>query len=412
MPHVLCVVAKSPLPPVTGSRVRLKQLIESLTDLGSVSVVVAGPVRDEERRLLEAWDVGRVVLAPTPSRRPSIRERVQWAIGLGPERTWLYRTHAPVVDVLRAELERRPDVLWTSGRTAARFLERLSLPPLMVDVQAPERLIIWSRLRAEARRGGRAGLGRLVQLLLDAPARLIAERRLWSRATLITTVSREDASRIPSRWAAKVRVVANGVNIPEAVIARPQSRRIVFLGNMNYPPNADAARWIVEEIFPRIVAGSPDAELRLVGIAPRHLRASLTAPNVTFTGFVEDLRVELDACSTALLAVRCGAGTKLKVLESLAHGVPVVTTPVGNEGIGTVDDVHVLVRQSASDLAAAVLRVLSDSPLAFRLGRDGREFVARTHGWGNAGAELRDGVRTVLRDRPFTSRPAAGVAAG
>jgi glycosyltransferase involved in cell wall biosynthesis len=409
---VLCLVAKSPLPALTGSRVRIQRLIESLAQLGSVTVIVAANVRDDERRLLERWEVGRVVVAARPPRRPSVLEQVRWAAGLGPERTWLFQTAAPVVEILRTELNRRPDVLWTSGRSAAGFLEGLTLPPLVVDVQAPERLIILGRLGAEARRGGAAGLRRFVQLLLDVPARLSAERRLWSRAALITTVSREDASRIPSQWAAKVRLVGNGVNAPAPAIARSPSPRIVFLGNMNYPPNADAARWIGAEIFPRILAARPDAELRLVGIAPADLRSSLTKPGIVFTGFVDDLRSELETCSVALLALRFGAGTKLKVLESLAHGVPVVTTPIGAEGIGAADEVHLLVRQSAADLADAVLRVLGDSQLACRLGRDGREFVSRTHGWEGAGRALCDAVRALLRDGRPAWRPAAGIVGG
>ena len=403
-PHVLCLLGKSPLPPVTGSRVRIKRLIEGLSELGLMTVVVAGNVSDDERRRLEAWNVGRVVLAPTPPRRPSVLERTQWASGLGPERTWLYRTHAPVVEILRAELGRSPDVLWTSGRGAARLLEGLQLPPLVVDVQGPERLALLREISVAVRRLRPSTAPRLAQLVLDAPGRVKAERLLWSRASLITPVSREDASLIPARWASKVRVVPNGVDIPAPVTVDPNSQRIVFLGNMNYGPNADAAQWIVDKILPRILASRPNAELRLVGIAPEGLRSSLTSPKVTFTGFAEDIRTAFNDASAALLALRSGAGTKLKVLEALAHGVPVVTTPIGNEGIGTVDEEHLLVRESAEDLADSVVRLLSDRELASRLAQNGREFVSRTHGWPHAVAELRAGIETVVSDH----RPSEG----
>ncbi len=395
-PHLLCLVAKSPLPSVTGSRVRIKRLVEGLSELGTLTLVVGANVKDDERRLLESWDVGRVVIAPTPLRRPTVLERLQWSAGLGPERDWLYRTPAPVVEALRAELSRRPDVLWASGRWAACFLEQLPVPPLVVDAQAPERLALSRDIAATLKRLGPSEIPRLAQLVRDAPARLKAERQLWSRATLITPVSQQDAARVPPQWAHKVRIVVNGVDVPPPVAFTPGSRRIVFLGNMNYAPNADAARWIVEKILPRIVAARPDSELRLVGIAPDGLQASLTRPGVTFTGFVEDLRTVFADCSVALLALRYGAGTKLKVLEALAHGVPVVTTAIGSEGLNARDGVQLLVRESAADIAAAVLLVADNPELAASLGRAGREFVVRSHGWPHAAAELRSAIESML----------------
>ena len=81
---------------------------------------------------------------------------------------------------------------------------------------------------------------------------------------------------------------------------------------MNYAPNADAARWITTEIFPQIRSRKADAELMLVGTAPEALRVALARPHVTFAGFVEDLRPVFAACSVAMLAVRDGAGTRLR----------------------------------------------------------------------------------------------------
>jgi glycosyltransferase involved in cell wall biosynthesis len=398
-PHVVCLVAKSPLPPVTGSRLRIKRLVEGLVQLGSVTVVIGANVTDDERRLLQQWQVGRVVIVPAPPRRPTFLERLQWVAGLGPEREWLYRSHAPVVEALREELQRSPDVVWTAGRWAARYLNGLPHPPLVVDMQASERVALAREIASAVRRRGASALPRVAQLAIDARARLTAERWLWSHASLITPVSQHDADRIPPRWAHKARIVINGVDLPETIRESTHAPRIVFLGNFNYEPNAEAAEWIVRIILPHIRAARPDAELRLVGRAPETFRAALAAPGVVFTGFVEDLSEAFGDCSAALLAVRSGAGTKLKVLDALAHGVPVVTTAVGNEGIGTRDGVHVLVRESPTDLANAVLRIFDDPELAARLAANGRDLVAHAHGWPHAAAELRAGIETVLARR-------------
>ena len=196
-PRVLCLVAKSPLPPVTGSRVRIKRLIEGLSKHGLVTVVVAANVSDGERRLLEHWPVGRVLVVGLQPRRPSVAERIVWGLGLGPERTWLYQSHAQVIATLHAELGRRPDVLWVSGRWTARFLNGLPLPPLVVDMQAPERLGLVREVSAMVRRIRFSGVRRLGHLVLDARSRLGAEQQLWARASLITPVSDDDASRVP-----------------------------------------------------------------------------------------------------------------------------------------------------------------------------------------------------------------------
>jgi GT2 family glycosyltransferase len=153
---------------------------------------------------------------------------------------------------------------------------------------------------------------------------------------------------------------------------------LVFVGGFNHPPNEDAVRWLVGEIFPRIHARRPDIALHLIGDIPETERPSLTAPRVQIHGRVADLTPWMEGCRIALAPLRYGAGVKGKVNMAMSHGLPVVATSIAAEGMQLRDGHDILLADDADAFATAVLSLHDDAALWRRLSDGGLDNV-RAH---------------------------------
>lgn len=155
----------------------------------------------------------------------------------------------------------------------------------------------------------------------------------------------------------------------------------VLSGLMDKLVNVDAARYLCREIWPQVRAGIPAARLRLVGPNPsRAVRALGDRAGVEVVGRVPDLRDEIARATAVLVPLRVGTGTKNKVLQSLAMARPVVTTSVGNEGLGAVSGAHLVVADDAAAFAAAMVRLNDDPATRAALGAAGRAWVVGHYG--------------------------------
>jgi glycosyltransferase involved in cell wall biosynthesis len=150
-----------------------------------------------------------------------------------------------------------------------------------------------------------------------------------------------------------------------------------MVGNFHHPPNVDGLRWLLDEIWPKVRAQVPTAELRVAGPECPAPGVALEAQGVHMVGFVDDIDAFFDQAAVSLGPYRFGGGVKIKVLEALARGCPVVATPVGAEGLEISDGEHFGLATDATTFAAAIVQILKDPALAARRGRAGRAHVDR-----------------------------------
>ncbi|MDI3339046.1 MAG: glycosyltransferase, partial [Sphaerobacter sp.] len=159
----------------------------------------------------------------------------------------------------------------------------------------------------------------------------------WRRATACVATSAADAAAVAAATGREVAVVPNGVDlddVPRLPLAGTDPAALVFVGAMRYRPNADAARWFVEAVFPRVRAALPTATLTIVGADPPPDVLALGAvPGVQVTGTVPTVRPWVERAGTVVVPLRAGGGTRLKILEAFAMGRPVVSTRLGAAGI-------------------------------------------------------------------------------
>ena len=141
----------------------------------------------------------------------------------------------------------------------------------------------------------------------------------------------------------------------------PPGHEIIFIAGFGHPPNEDAALWFVNEILPLIRAEVPDARLSVICSNPTEKVQALAGDGITLFANVTDAELEAayDRARVAVVPLRCGAGVKLKVVEALRAGVPLVTTPVGAQGLPGLSQI-IAVEDDAALFAAAVAALLQD----------------------------------------------------
>ncbi len=151
---------------------------------------------------------------------------------------------------------------------------------------------------------------------------------------------------------------------------------LVYSGSLTYAPNKEAVVWFLEEIFPLILTKRPNARLKVLGATADLDVAYWEAQRpVTFVGLVEDVRTYIWNSQVNIVSLVSGSGTRLKIMESLALGTPVVSTSKGAEGLLITPEAHYLQANSATEFADCVLRLLEDPNLHTTLRAAGRQVV-------------------------------------
>ena len=159
-----------------------------------------------------------------------------------------------------------------------------------------------------------------------------------------------------------------------------------FLGSMDWMPNVEAVTWFVEEVFPEVKKTVDGVNLLVIGRRPPPPIEALAAKDqdIEVTGTVDDVRPYLERCDLLVVPLLSGGGTRIKIMESLAAGLPVVSTSVGAEGLGLVNGEHLLVADTAREFVAAVTQLISEPEMRHQMSAKGRALVQADFSWDRA----------------------------
>ncbi len=235
----------------------------------------------------------------------------------------------------------------------------------------------------------------------------------WRRMRRCVATSGGDAGIVSRVTRQRVEVVPNGVDL-DAFSRLPldgaDPRSLVFVGAMRYRPNADAARYFVEEILPRLRVMIPGVELTIVGADPPPDVVTLgELPGVRVTGTVPDVRPWMRKAGVVVVPLLSGGGTRLKILEAFAMGRPVVSTRIGVAGIEARDGEHLLLADQPEAFARAVTRLATEPGLRARLAEQAYALVRDRYQW-SAAAERLEGVYQSVRPAGTARGASSGLA--
>lgn len=212
------------------------------------------------------------------------------------------------------------------------------------------------------------------------------EKTLPGEADLVWTVSEKERQQL----------LAHAPNLPvflapggvDCDTIRPlpppdeSKREILFVGSLQYLPNIDGAQFMAKEVMPEILKRCPDAVLQVVGRGPDERTLSLhNPPSFNMVGEVDELEPWYQSCRLSIVPLRSGGGTRLKILESMAYGRPVVSTSIGAEGIDITPGKNILIADTPQELADCVALILNNSDKARRIAEEGRKLVEERYAW-------------------------------
>lgn len=201
---------------------------------------------------------------------------------------------------------------------------------------------------------------------------------------------------------AHISVIPNGVDTlyhradPRAPL---EPHTVMVSGLMDKFVNIEAALFFAKDIFPLILRKIPSAHLFIVGPNPVKAIQNLASPNITVTGYVEDIRPLIDKSSVIACPVLTGTGTRNKILQAWAHKKPVVTTTQGLEGLPGVHGTHCLVADTKEEFAKRVIELMNNQELSEKLGENGYELVEKNYSINSMHAELNKLLSSLLRNK-------------
>jgi glycosyltransferase involved in cell wall biosynthesis len=385
---LLLVCTTCPVPPFSGAP--LRELGWLRTAAGFAEVALVTLVRNERELtalagLEPSCSIVRAVRAPRNLPR-KLRDLFMAAFSGVPYLVWSGHERRLHATVRRTVAQWSPDVVQAELLPAAPYLEiaRHRAVPTVYSAHNVE-----SRIVVGPPGGRRRGSGERLMRRFEA--------RVAGGADAVVAVSRLEAAWFRDH-ASRVHLVPNAVDLDDFEFVLPSARRgenLLFVGHLGYGPNIDAATTMARKVFPEVRREFPDTRCVIAGAAPARTVRALAGDGVEVVADPQDLVPLWSGAGVLVCPLRWGGGSRVKILEAAARGVPVASTPFGVEGLELESGVHFGEGGAVRELAEATAVLLGDRAAADRTARAAREAVERHHSWArlrSAMMELYEGL--------------------
>ncbi len=386
-PRVLFLSYRFPYPLIGGDRIKAYYLVQHLSTIADVDLIALDEARSATPgNVPELEAYANLELLPFDKQRAMFRVAKSLASNLPIEFAY-YDDPSMQHAVDRAlELNEYDLIICFFLRTAKFVQHHTRTPKLLVAEDA--RVILEER--ASSKFSPFRGLGDQLQYIIrkiDAIRLRAYEPRVMAQGfARVTFVSKVDERRmLAANPALPTALLSNGVALKEFdFYTGEREDKLIFFGYLGTYHNIQMARRLLKNIYPKIREVSPRTKLVMVGKSPdAQLRRLIEhTPGAELHADVEDVRPYLHSAKVFVHAQTVGAGIQNKLLEAMAAGTPIVTTPVGASGIeGLEDNVHALIRSSDQEIIEATLSLLKNDDRALRLALNARELVRAGYTW-------------------------------
>ncbi|MGK2956948.1 MAG: glycosyltransferase family 4 protein [Acidimicrobiales bacterium] len=368
---ILMVTKFLPLPANSGGKQRSAAVLRRLAQLGEVTICAFDDGTADHNAFRKLGI--EVHTAPRPGKFDALLGILRTK-SISSGRFWSRAFHQ---ELLKTIAEGEPDCLMIAYGQLAPYGNSIPAQHRILDLHNIESALFESYSSSATRLRG------LPPMLESLAMRRIEKRALKSFDTVVV-VSEQDASRLPAPHP-NVLVCPNGWD-PSPPLPMGDNPIVTFIGLMGWAPNVDAAVWLTEEVWPhvreqRVRERLPQAQLTLVGRDPSPGVRALATHDITVTGTVPDVKPYLTDARVAVAPLRAGGGSRLKILEALNAGRPVVATSIGAEGLERFIDNGLLIVDDPRLFAQTLVDLLNDRNKAEALGRLGNTAVSNSYSW-------------------------------
>ncbi len=385
-PRVLYVGAGSPWAGGAGHLQRQMMWLRALDRIADVTAVLFGKPSDEPC----PFDMTVVPVKNPPKSRRS-RLRLWWDDRFNPRPRLALDYDTTDTRACVAELQPESfDAVFAYRVDFAHFAGVLGHPRLLLDIDDPEHIRVQRRIELDT--------GEYVD---DRTRRDVAKLQRYelaaaSNAHEVYLCQSGDAAAFPPD---NVFIAPNTVDTPDTCPTRqPAAPTLGFVGNFSQSaaaPNVDGLRWLIDHVWPRVLASQPAARLVLIGPIGRAAEAILAdATNIERIGFVKEVPEALSAMTLSLAPIRFGTGTRIKILDAFAGGCPVVSTAMGCDGLGAKDNEHLFIADDPHAFADRCVELLNDTELRARIGKAGWQHAREHFNRDRWVAQLADRLKT------------------
>lgn len=366
-----------PLPPNNGSKIRIYQLIQSLSELHEVTLLsfsdlpLPSPESLQQNNLCSSIQV----IPWKPYNSQSVKARLGF-FSLLPRS--LVDTYSIEMDTLiRATLQKRKfDLVIASQLDMASYFPSFQGVPALFEEMELGSLYEEVLRATNISKRIRAQLSWLK--LTQYISRLL---RNFDGATVVSETELCIVTQNFPRYQNKVEVLPNGVDLRnyQNIEVNRRPRHLIFSGSFSYVANYEAMQWFIGRVFPFIRQQIPDVQLIITGD-----HANLPLPsmeNVILAGYVDDIKSLIASCDVSIAPIWSGGGTRLKILEAMAMGTPVVATPKGAEGLLAQNGTHILIADEPQGFAEHVIGLIRNNDLREKLSSNAAQLVKEHYDW-------------------------------
>lgn len=266
------------------------------------------------------------------------------------------------------------------------YCQLIRVSEYVKDSKIPKTLDYQDVFSTGAKRQAETSTPWMKQLYMLEYRRLLGyEHDIFGKFDHKTIISQPDRDLLLNPSREEVVIIPNGVDHEYfSPVKMQKTHDIVFTGNMGYPPNIDAAKFIAEEIFPLLLKQFPSATLLLAGANPHPKVQALRASNITVTGWLPDIRDSYSSSCIFIAPMRIGTGLQNKLLEAMAMELPCISSVLANQALGAKENEEILIGNTAEEYANHIVRLLQNESFAQTIAQNGHAFVKNHFSWENS----------------------------
>jgi glycosyltransferase involved in cell wall biosynthesis len=395
--NVLFVSAWWPYPTNNGSKLRIYNLLRQLARVYTVTLLSffePGEFAPEHLDHLRAF-CREVQAIPSTQAHISKLQSLQGYLSPWP-RSLVYTYSPQMAECLQTQISAGyGDVIIGSQLDSLRYLQNVAdhVPTILEEV---ELTMYYDRVKFASSTAQRMRAQMTVSKLESA---LRTVFKHGTAATVVSDVEQAYLRRVAPQTAL-IDVIPNGVDttLHAPIPSNPRPYSLIYPGSVTYKPNYEAVQYFVRSVLPLIRERAPQTTLAVTGFTGDADLSDLQAvPGVRFTGYLESIDAAISNSWATVVPLLSGGGTRLKILQSLALGTPVISTLKGTEGLNVQSGHDLIIADSAAEMAAAVCDLFEDSERRVALAAAGRQLVEQAYNWDVIGSHFIELVQQVTR---------------